>query len=104
MSLKSIEMQIAVPRTNEASNVQNQFHQKPMHDQSALAEHAVKRAEAERQRSGEVEESAFLNVKGDGFKGGGGQPGSGKRNKQPPKNKAVPQAHPYKGKHIDISL
>jgi hypothetical protein len=104
MSLKSIEMQIAIPRTNDATNVQNQLHQKPMHDQAALADHSVKRTEAERQKSGEVEEPAFLNVKGDGSNGGGGQSRSGKRNKQAPKNKASSQAHPYKGKHIDISL
>lgn len=105
MSLKSIEMQIAIPRTNEVKNVQNQLQQKPAFDQFSLAENAAKRTENARQKSAEIEETTYQNVRDDGSASkGGGRSRSGRQKKQP-EPKSVPQSsHPYKGKYIDISL
>ncbi|WP_274361455.1 hypothetical protein [Paenibacillus thermotolerans] len=106
MSLKSIEMQIAIPRTNEATSVQNQMQHKPGFDQSALAGHSAKQTEKERQRSSEIEETSYLNVRDEGSssRGKGDRSGSGRRNKQVSGKSSGKSVHPYKGKHIDISL
>jgi len=108
MSLKGVEMQIAVPRTSEATNVQNQLNQKPTYDQAILANRSTKQAERQRQVSAEVDASAFLNVKEDG-KGASprkrGNAAPRKTDKEEGARLAEPDSgHPYKGKHIDISL
>jgi hypothetical protein len=103
MSLRPIEMQIAIPRTNEATSTQNQLLHKPAHDQSVLADHAMKRTEDNRQRSAEVEESTNSKIRdGEGNSGGGNGTQSG--SKRQAKKHQAPAKHPYKGKHIDISL
>lgn len=108
MSLKGVELQIAVPRTSEATSVQNQFNQRPAHDQAALAQEHAKLTERQRSRSAEVGESAFQNVKGEGNGSSGrrGAPAS-KRGAKPEEDKdpsSLGPGHPYKGKRIDISL
>jgi hypothetical protein len=107
MSLKGVEMQIAIPRTNEATQVQNQFNHKPTYDQAALANQSTKHTERQRQVSAEVDASAFLNVKDEG-KGGARERGAASRRKPGKAEDARlgegDPGHPYKGKHIDISL
>jgi len=106
MSMKGVEMQIAVPRTSEATTVQNQLNHKPAYDQSSLAAQEVKRNERTRKTSAEVDASAFLNVKEDGKGAAGGRrSGYAKKAKAPTEERgANERGHPFKGKHIDISL
>lgn len=66
MSLKSVEMQIAVPRTNEAGKVHNEFQQRPQNEQMLLAGEQTKNSRAEAQRSTEVSETAETAVRDDG--------------------------------------
>ncbi|HZG76378.1 MAG TPA: hypothetical protein VEZ72_11035 [Paenibacillus sp.] len=107
MSMKGVEMQIAIPRTNEATQVQNQLNHKPTYDQAALANQSTKQTERQRQVSAEVDASAFLNVKEEG-KGGARERGAASRRKSgKPGDVRLGEpetGHPYKGKHIDISL
>lgn len=104
MSLKSIEMQIAIPRTNEATNVQNHMQHKPGFDQSALAGQSAKQTVNERHRSSEIEETSYLNVRDESSSSQRGRSGTG-RQKKPSAGKTKEKSfHPYKGKHIDISL
>lgn len=112
MSLKSIEMQIAIPRTSEATAIQNQLNQRPAQEQAAMAEQASKKMKQNRQQSTEIEETAYLNIRDDQS---GAHANSDDSRKQKRKRKrqsyASPEApsaaagiHPFKGKHIDISL
>lgn len=104
MSLKSVDMQIAVHRSHEASVNQQQLNQKPSNDQALLGLQHEKQAKLDRQKTGELEESPQANIHDDQ---------SGKRDQrsrregrdQRNQDEETEQAiHPYKGKHIDISL
>jgi hypothetical protein len=106
MSLKGVEMQIAIPRTGEATAIQNHLNQKPTHDQAALAQQTMKHQEQQRNKSVEVDASAFLNVKQDGKGDARSRAGAQKRkgSKEETGMPAPDPSHPFKGKHIDISL
>lgn len=108
MSLKGVEMQIAVPRTSEATHIQHQLNQKPAQDQTMLASQQTKEAEMRKRKSAEVEQSAFLHVKDeDAGTSNGGSGGRGRkrdRRGESPSGAAADMTHPYKGKHIDITL
>jgi len=105
--MKGVEMQIAVPRTTEATNVQNQLNQKPGYDQASLANQTAKRAERERTQAVRADGADFLNVREDG--GGarsGAREGNARRRKADDDERrgAAEPGHPFKGRHIDISL
>lgn len=107
MSLKGVEMQIAVPRTNEATNVQNQLNQRSAYDQAALANQLTKQTERERTKSTEVISSASVTVKEEGKGAAGGRKKRAKGKAKPGQEDAPltgESGHPFKGKHIDISL
>ncbi len=110
MSLKAIDMQIAVQKSSETGMKQNQLMHKPVLDQAMLATNLEKNSEANRQKSSKVDETAKHVVKD---------------NQENAKNKLLKQTkkkqanangitegnhlftaggHPYKGKHIDFSL
>ncbi|MXO81444.1 hypothetical protein GRP75_27475, partial [Paenibacillus sp. OT2-17] len=58
MSLKAVELQIAVPRTSEAGKYQSESQQRPMNDQALLGQKAALETENMRQRSSAVDQSA----------------------------------------------
>ncbi|MDU4698677.1 MULTISPECIES: hypothetical protein [Paenibacillus] len=104
--MKSVEMQIAVPRTSEAGRVQHDQQHRPILDQNLLSAQALKDSEIERRRSAGVDESAQnTTVRRDGngsFAQGQEQGHSGDHpDEQAQEHKAE---HPYKGRHIDLSL
>lgn len=109
MSLKSIDMQLAVQKNNEASIRQSQLMHKPVLDQEMAGEASAKQAERSRQRSAKVGDLAGLKVREDGSSGTGGDRGGKPRAKAgtPAKTPVKPEPageHPYKGRHIDLSL
>jgi hypothetical protein len=98
-------MQIAVPRTSEATSVQNHLNQKPAYDQAALANSIAKHSKKMRAKSTEVDSSAFLNIKQDSGNLGRSNRGERKTTPEDADRSASPDTgHPFKGKHIDISL
>ncbi|MGG6311148.1 hypothetical protein [Paenibacillus macerans] len=106
MNMKSVEMQIAVPRTSEAGRVQHDQQHRPLIDQSLLSVQTVKGSEIERRRSAGVNESAHnttVRREGNGsFAEEQEQHHSGdKPGEQEQEHLAE---HPYKGRHIDLSL
>ncbi|EGG33090.1 hypothetical protein [Paenibacillus sp. HGF5] len=103
MSLKSVEMQIAVPRTNEAGKVHNEFQQRPQNEQMLLAGEQTKNSRAEAQRSTEVSETAETAVRDDGSRQSSGQQ-QGRGSAEAGETLEQPAEHPYKGKNFDISL
>lgn len=113
MSMRSVEMQIAIPRTSEAGNVQNQLLQKPVYDQAALAAKSIARNERDLKRSVQVSDAAGVKIRDDSPRGSnGGRSFSSSRRKTGPGDNgaaaeglSVPSTdHPYKGRHIDLSL
>jgi len=112
MSMRSVEMQIAIPRTSEAGNVQNQLLQKPAYDQAALAAKSIARNERDLKRSVQVSDAAGVKIRDDSPRGSnGGRSFSSSRRKPGSDNGAAAEGssvpstdHPYKGRHIDLSL
>jgi len=103
MTLKSIDAQLSLTRSLEASAVQNQLNHKPMDDQAAAAGLLRKQAEEQRKRSNQVDKADDARIR-DGS-GRNGQYYSRSKKKQDKDNKTEEAGeHPYKGKFIDLSL
>jgi hypothetical protein len=109
MSLKAIDMQIAVQKSSETGNRQNQLMHKPLFDQSLLASTAEKNAELARQKSSKVDETANHRIR-DGQQNGKNKLFKTDKKKQDQEELTATHQvgasieHPYKGKHIDLSL
>lgn len=110
MDMKPIELQIAVPRTTEASAIQRELQQRPTTEQFMLNEEAMKHMRTQRQRSEQVDRSADGRIR-DGEQGGQAgdeSSGDGQHGEDEKQSAAsidtVPAVHPYKGKHIDFSV
>lgn len=104
MSFKAVELQIAVPRTSEAGRYQSEYQQRPVTDQNLLAVQTAKEAEEARQRSEAMEETAHTGVR-DGQSSNGEHEGGTREQETIQMSEQVkPAEHPYKGKHVDLSL
>jgi hypothetical protein len=103
MSLKPVELQIALPRTTEAGKIMNESQQRPAIDQHQLAGQNVKQSQEMTMRSSEVDESSESALRDGGDKGNhhsGGNPSSEQHSKSATRD----AEHPYKGQRIDLSL
>jgi hypothetical protein len=102
MSLKAIEMQIALPRTQDAGKIQEQLQQRGQHLQEHAAQSVTKEDELKRKTvvKNNQKQEARLNQDG-------GQPGhhqqKGRDDKKSKDDQDVQPHHPYKGKVIDYS-
>ncbi|MCL6603063.1 MAG: hypothetical protein K6T94_09335 [Paenibacillus sp.] len=103
MSLKPVELQIAVPRATEAGKIQNDLQHRPSLNQQQLAGQIVKNSHEQTQRSSGVDETSETLVGDDGHHGhdSGGNSSSGKKGES---SKYRDAEHPYKGHSIDLSL
>ncbi|MDQ0214275.1 sRNA-binding protein [Oikeobacillus pervagus] len=102
MSLKSVEMQIALPRTHEAGKISNQQQQQGQLLQEHAAENTEKQLERKRKMVHQSEQKEELHLKERQSK----EHSPVERQHQNQKNKKKRQKeskHPYKGKQIDIS-
>lgn len=104
MSLKSIDLQLVLSRTNNTSTLQNQLLHKPADDQFTLAGDAQKTADEVRQKSNKVDESLELHVREDQTDSGRQSGKQQDHQKHKDKEAATRIEHPYKGHHIDLSL
>jgi len=104
MSLKFVDLQMAVHRNGEAGLEQNRLLQKPVHDQSLLGGQHEKQLERQRRTSAPVSKSEQAMIRdGEARKDRGERPPSKKR--KPEAETAEERTpHPYKGKHIDLTL
>jgi uncharacterized protein YfaS (alpha-2-macroglobulin family) len=100
MSLKAIEMQIALPRTHDAGKIQEQIQQRGQHLQDHAAQRVTKEDELKRKTviKNNQKQEARLNKDGQSSNehGESGQP----KKKQ---EECIQPNHPYKGKVIDYS-
>jgi len=106
MTLRSIEMQIALPRVNEIGHVQNQLSQKPAYDQHTLAQQEASKSEENLKRSNEIDKTSTLLVGEDDAKRDGQRQNdqSKDRKRSREDNGSDKSEHPYKGRHIDLTL
>jgi hypothetical protein len=111
MTLKAIDIQMAIHRSDEAGVRQNQLLQKPEDDQSQLGQQLQKQAEREQQQPVKPGPAAEAHIRGSGEEGGGAkrQGGGQKQAEAKPHDAeavtpAKPAPHPYKGHFIDLSL
>jgi len=108
MNMKPVEMQIAVPRTTDASAIQQQMQQRPTTEQFMLNEQAIKHMQAQRQRSEKVDASADGRIRdreSDSNQEHNATSQDHEQNDQKEGKETVqPAVHPYKGKHIDFSV
>lgn len=104
--MKSVEMQIAIPRTSEAGRIQQDQLQRPLNEQTMLAGQNIKDSELERRRSANVDESAHnTTVRREGNASfNQEQEREQAEEKQEEREKKHPAEHPFKGRHIDFSL
>lgn len=103
MSLKSIEMQVALPRTQEFGKKQEQINQRSMINQHLDAEEKILKAEQDRHRSEKINYTENNKVNAEDKQSKQDQQ---QKRKQKQKKVDADQAvkHPFKGKHIDLSL
>ncbi|GAB6988941.1 hypothetical protein [Paenibacillus pini] len=105
MSMKSVELQIAIPRTSEAGKIQNELHHRSSQEQQFLAGQQIKASQQMRQRSTEVDESAHTEVRDEGKPKYSGQQATDEhKSQQETEQRTHAAEHPYKGHHLDVSL
>ncbi|WP_268624430.1 hypothetical protein [Paenibacillus alvei] len=108
MNWKPVEMQIAIPRTQESSTLQHQQQQRPVTEQAMLNDQAQRLMEKSRERNAQVESSQDARIRNQHHEGGNhaerdGSDNSHSEQKQDETEQVmVPAQHPFKGKHIDF--
>ena len=106
MSLKSVELQIAIPKTMEASKLHNQLQQKPQQDHLDESLLLQQKKEKDAKRSNEVDSPNKGEIKS---KQERLDHRKKKREEQDVDDeskmeKTIKPPHPYKGKTVDISI
>ncbi|SFL45761.1 hypothetical protein SAMN03159341_106157 [Paenibacillus sp. 1_12] len=109
MSLRPVELQFALHKNEEVGLKQNQLNSKPLQDQTLLAGAAAKQTEKERHVTGKADDVNQSSIR-DQEKEASKQ----NKNKSKEKNNSTEnegeklsqerRVHPFKGKHIDLSL
>jgi uncharacterized protein involved in type VI secretion and phage assembly len=107
MSLKSIDLQFALHKNDEAGYKQNQLSHKPKQDQIILENQAALSTDKQRQRSSKVDEASRASVhteKEKKQKQQQEQTATKRAVSEKSTQSSSPMDHPYKGHHIDYSL
>ncbi|RXZ76935.1 hypothetical protein EBB07_32045 [Paenibacillaceae bacterium] len=104
MSYQSLDLQMSVPRTPDASSLQSQMMQKPVTDQEKLAGELAKKTEELRHKNSELEHTVGLNVRDDQERAKDQRKKQGNREQLQERQEEAPVQHPYKGKHFDVTL
>ncbi|WP_438350163.1 hypothetical protein ACP8HI_05715 [Paenibacillus sp. FA6] len=103
--MKSVELQIAVPRTQEAGKIQNEMQQRSGQDQSFLTNQQIKESRAMQQRSNGVDQTENSILRDGGKEQQTSQENAHSQSNQTElQSEQHPAEHPYKGHHIDLSL
>ncbi len=105
MTFKSIDLQMSIPRTPEASGIHGHMQHRPQAEQQLLGNMAAKETEKLRHKNTEVEESTGQKIRDDRQRDSNGQHDERRHGKGHEEQAAAqPSIHPYKGKHIDITF
>ncbi|MEI7027305.1 hypothetical protein [Paenibacillus sp. y28] len=110
MSLKLVELQIAIPKTQEIGTIQQNQSNKLIHDQAAMASASMKTSEEQRSKPMEVNASPEANIQSkqqseqDKQRKGRNKQTAANLDAVEETNVHVPSVHPYKGKHVDLTV
>ncbi|WP_188454363.1 hypothetical protein [Virgibacillus oceani] len=99
MSWKSIEMQVALPRTQDAGKLQEQMLKHGQHIQESIAESQLKQEEQKRKRVNEFEQINDVNNRRE--RGNSDHPQRDNQQKSEQEEQMI--EHPYLGNKIDFS-
>ncbi|MDO3410673.1 hypothetical protein QWJ34_12950 [Saccharibacillus sp. CPCC 101409] len=104
--MKALEVQLAVHRAPETSRMQHDQMQRPLIDQAQLAGQSALENERARHRSAPAAEAAEAEIRKqqDSRQESGGQGSGGKRSEETQHEHHEAAPHPFKGKHLDLSL
>lgn len=105
MSFKPIDLQTSLPRAAEMSTLAGQQQYKPQAEQALLAHQSARMIEQQGQRLVRTESKARGEIT-DREKQGSGQEQRQQEKKQSARQASQPAnkpAHPFKGKHIDLT-
>lgn len=103
MSWKAVELQVAIPRTQEAGRIQDQMTRQNQQFQETLTMHQLKQEEIKRNRTNELDqaEKSVIHDEDDGQQG---QNSDHKQSQQKEiKQKQPTVKHPYLGSKIDLN-
>jgi hypothetical protein len=107
VSYKPVDLQTSLPRTLELSPMQQQQQQRSAMEQAALGQQAMKKAERQARSNAKLESAAKRTISEkeprEREKHPSGRKGGRQGDSEPGEGEEKP-AHPYKGKHLDISL
>lgn len=103
MGLKLLELQVALHRTQDAGKIQEQKNQRVMANQQLSSEEQKLKAEIEKNKSMKMEGKGDSKISSDDPSSNGHSEQKNKRPKNEEDSEMLP-SHPFKGKHIDISL
>ncbi|HHY74650.1 MAG TPA: hypothetical protein GX497_15765 [Bacillus bacterium] len=102
MSLKLVELQVALPRTQDVGKLQEELQQRARHTQDHLTAEHLKEESDKRKQVNKYDETTKSKLNND-HKGSNGMNDSEKNRKQKKqKQKQQETHHPYKGNLIDI--
>lgn len=101
MSLKAIEMQIALPRMQDASKLQEQLQQRAQQQNDVAANTVAKEVEKNRISVNKHEQKEQVRLKDHQRDKNENQ--QGKRNRKNKESQPVKEVHPYKGNFFDFS-
>lgn len=101
MGWKSIEMQVALPRTHDAGKIQDQMQQRGQLMQDSLAQSQMKTDEAKRKRVNDFEQKGNVSIKDEDKQNSKNhmKPNNDKGNRDYEHN----ASHPYLGNRIDFT-
>ncbi len=101
MSLKAIEMQIALPRMQDARKLQEQLQQRGQQQNDVAANTFAKEVEKNRISVNKHEQKEQVRLKDHQREKNDNQ--QGKRNRKNKESQPVKEVHPYKGNFFDFS-
>ncbi len=103
--MKAIEVQLSVHRAPETSRMQQEQLQRPLIDQAQLAGQATAEIERSRHRSAPTTEAADARIRKDAEGNNQHDSHGGHEQDEPEAEvRTVAAPHPFKGKHLDLSL
>ncbi|MCD8501536.1 MAG: hypothetical protein LRY71_07520 [Bacillaceae bacterium] len=106
MSLKAIEMQVALPRTQTAGKIQDQLQQRGQVSQGHLATQQEKADELKRTKITDAEKTQNKRLNNDDVSSGKQHSftrDTPKKNDKDNKQQEIFAKHPYKGNYVDFS-
>ncbi|MBN6185802.1 hypothetical protein JQN58_02240 [Aneurinibacillus sp. BA2021] len=106
MTLRALELQIAIPRMQDIGKIQEHLQQRPQQEQAGLALEQEQKDEVNRTRIARSEEAVKAHIDQEA-KGQEGQSQGGTHRQKKPGAAAEEEKenlHPYKGHSLDISL